>query len=132
MYDELDWDDRLRLVRFACSFAWADLRVGEGERAAFLAGGGEAERDRRFLSFLTAVGGGGGGGGEGERDLAGFFSFLTTGAGGEGERDFFFSFFTGRGEGERDFFFLGGGEGVRDFFAGEGERACTEHQSALA
>ncbi len=33
MYDELEWDDRLRLLRFACSFAWADLRVGEGERA---------------------------------------------------------------------------------------------------
>jgi uncharacterized membrane protein YebE (DUF533 family) len=30
---ELDREDRLRLVRFLCSFAWADLRVHEREKA---------------------------------------------------------------------------------------------------
>jgi uncharacterized tellurite resistance protein B-like protein len=32
MSKELDREDRLRLVRFLCSFAWADLRVHERER----------------------------------------------------------------------------------------------------
>jgi uncharacterized tellurite resistance protein B-like protein len=31
-FDELSKDDRLRLMRFVCSFAWADLNVHEKER----------------------------------------------------------------------------------------------------
>jgi uncharacterized tellurite resistance protein B-like protein len=31
--DSLSSDDRLRLMRFVCSFAWADLHVHERERA---------------------------------------------------------------------------------------------------
>ncbi len=30
---ELNSDDRLRLMRFVCSFAWADLEIAEGERS---------------------------------------------------------------------------------------------------
>lgn len=30
--NDLDTDDRLRLVRFVCSFAWADLEVADTER----------------------------------------------------------------------------------------------------
>src|SRR5262245_18426783 len=30
---KLDREDRLRLMKFLCSFAWADLRVHERERA---------------------------------------------------------------------------------------------------
>jgi uncharacterized tellurite resistance protein B-like protein len=33
MTKELDREDRLRLVRFLCSFAWADLRVHDREKA---------------------------------------------------------------------------------------------------
>lgn len=32
MIDRLDREDRLRLMRFVCSFAWADLHVDETER----------------------------------------------------------------------------------------------------
>ena len=32
MLDALDREDRLQLMRFVCSFAWADLEVTEGER----------------------------------------------------------------------------------------------------
>lgn len=32
MLDALDREDRLQLMRFVCSFAWADLEVSEGER----------------------------------------------------------------------------------------------------
>ncbi len=32
-FDDLDGEDRLQLLRFLCSFAWADLEVSEGERA---------------------------------------------------------------------------------------------------
>jgi uncharacterized tellurite resistance protein B-like protein len=31
-FEELDEDDRLRLLRFVCSFAWADLQVADAER----------------------------------------------------------------------------------------------------
>jgi uncharacterized tellurite resistance protein B-like protein len=34
--DELDSESRLRLVRFVCSFAWADLEVAEAERSLVL------------------------------------------------------------------------------------------------
>ena len=30
--DQLDRNDRLRLVKFVCSFAWADLRIRDEER----------------------------------------------------------------------------------------------------
>lgn len=30
--DQLDREDRLRLIRFVCSFAWADLDIQESER----------------------------------------------------------------------------------------------------
>lgn len=33
MIDKLDREDRLRLMRFVCSFAWADLDVDAKERA---------------------------------------------------------------------------------------------------
>lgn len=33
MFDELDRHDRLRLVEFVCSFAWADLEIRPEERA---------------------------------------------------------------------------------------------------
>jgi hypothetical protein len=33
MLDRLDREDRLRLMRFVCSFAWADLEVGDEERS---------------------------------------------------------------------------------------------------
>jgi hypothetical protein len=36
MLHELDREDRLRLMRFVCSFAWADLEVREGERTFVL------------------------------------------------------------------------------------------------
>jgi len=32
MLDQLDRKDRLRLMKFVCSFAWADLEVREAER----------------------------------------------------------------------------------------------------
>jgi len=32
MLKELGPEDRLRLLRFVCAFAWADLEVGEAER----------------------------------------------------------------------------------------------------
>ena len=32
MLDELSREDRLRLVKFVCSFAWADLEVQDEER----------------------------------------------------------------------------------------------------
>ena len=32
MLDALDREDRLQLMRFVCSFAWADLEVTDGER----------------------------------------------------------------------------------------------------
>jgi uncharacterized tellurite resistance protein B-like protein len=32
MLDELDREDRLQLMRFVCSFAWANLEVTEQER----------------------------------------------------------------------------------------------------
>ncbi len=32
MLDSLDRDDRMRLVKFVCSFAWADLEVHDAER----------------------------------------------------------------------------------------------------
>lgn len=32
MLDQLDHDERLRLLRFACSFAWTDLEVQPEER----------------------------------------------------------------------------------------------------
>ena len=32
MLDALDQEERLRLMRFVCSFAWADLEVGPQER----------------------------------------------------------------------------------------------------
>lgn len=31
--NDLTQDDRLRLMKFVCSFAWADLRVAEPERS---------------------------------------------------------------------------------------------------
>src|SRR5690349_1186845 len=34
--DDLDQDSRLRLVRFVCSFAWADLEVQDAERKLVL------------------------------------------------------------------------------------------------
>ncbi len=33
MLTELSREDRLQLMRFVCSFAWADLRIEEKERA---------------------------------------------------------------------------------------------------
>lgn len=33
MFDKLSRDDRMRLMRFVCSFAWADLEVQEEERS---------------------------------------------------------------------------------------------------
>ncbi len=33
MLEELDRDERLRLMRFVCSFAWADLEVQSEERS---------------------------------------------------------------------------------------------------
>ena len=33
MLTELDSEDRLRLMKFICSFAWADLQVADEERA---------------------------------------------------------------------------------------------------
>jgi len=33
MLDSLSRDDRLRLMKFVCSFAWADLEVQDDERA---------------------------------------------------------------------------------------------------
>ena len=33
MLDELDHEDRLRLLRFICSFAWADLEIADEERS---------------------------------------------------------------------------------------------------
>lgn len=32
MLSKLDHEDRLRLMKFVCSFAWADLRIAEQER----------------------------------------------------------------------------------------------------
>ncbi|HJK95957.1 MAG TPA: TerB family tellurite resistance protein [Polyangiaceae bacterium LLY-WYZ-14_1] len=32
MLEQLDRNDRLRLMKFVCSFAWADLQVDEAER----------------------------------------------------------------------------------------------------
>lgn len=32
MLDALDREERLQLMRFVCSFAWADLEVTDGER----------------------------------------------------------------------------------------------------
>jgi len=32
MWNELDNDDKLRLLRFVCAFAWADLEIAEKER----------------------------------------------------------------------------------------------------
>jgi uncharacterized tellurite resistance protein B-like protein len=32
MLQKLDREDRLRLMRFVCSFAWADLQIAEQER----------------------------------------------------------------------------------------------------
>ncbi len=32
MFDQLSTDDRLRLLRFVCTFAWADLEVQDEER----------------------------------------------------------------------------------------------------
>ena len=32
MLDQLDREDRLRLMKFVCSFAWADLEVQDAER----------------------------------------------------------------------------------------------------
>ena len=31
-FSDLEGEDRLRLLRFVCSFAWADLEVDEAER----------------------------------------------------------------------------------------------------
>ena len=33
MLDQLDRDQRMKLLRFVCSFAWADLEVRPSERA---------------------------------------------------------------------------------------------------
>ena len=33
MLNELESEDRLTLMRFVCSFAWADLEIAPGERA---------------------------------------------------------------------------------------------------
>jgi hypothetical protein len=33
MLDKLDREDRMKLMRFVCSFAWADLEVRDTERA---------------------------------------------------------------------------------------------------
>ena len=33
MLDTLDREDRLRLMKFVCSFAWADLEVKDAERS---------------------------------------------------------------------------------------------------
>ncbi len=33
MLDQLDRDERLRLMKFVCSFAWADLKIRPEERA---------------------------------------------------------------------------------------------------
>lgn len=32
MLSQLDHEDRMRLMRFVCSFAWADLEIQEAER----------------------------------------------------------------------------------------------------
>lgn len=32
-FTDLDGDTRLQLLRFLCSFAWADLKVSDGERS---------------------------------------------------------------------------------------------------
>lgn len=32
-FDDLESEDRLRLMRFVCSFAWADLNVADSEKA---------------------------------------------------------------------------------------------------
>ena len=31
--DDLDSEDRLRLMRFVCSFAWADLEIADSEKS---------------------------------------------------------------------------------------------------
>lgn len=33
MLGKLDRQDRMRLMKFVCSFAWADLRIADGERS---------------------------------------------------------------------------------------------------
>jgi uncharacterized tellurite resistance protein B-like protein len=33
MFTDLDGESRLQLLRFLCSFAWADLKVSDAERA---------------------------------------------------------------------------------------------------
>ena len=32
-FNDLNRDDRLRLMRFVCSFAWADLEIADAERS---------------------------------------------------------------------------------------------------
>ena len=32
MFDQLSSEDRLRLIRFVCSFAWADIEIRDEER----------------------------------------------------------------------------------------------------
>jgi uncharacterized tellurite resistance protein B-like protein len=36
MLDDLDKEDRLQLMRFVCSFAWADLEIKKAEREFIL------------------------------------------------------------------------------------------------
>jgi uncharacterized tellurite resistance protein B-like protein len=33
MLEEMDTNERLKLMRFVCSFAWADLEISDAERA---------------------------------------------------------------------------------------------------
>jgi uncharacterized tellurite resistance protein B-like protein len=55
---DLDKDSRLRLVRFVCSFAWADLEVQDAERSfvtKLLAELGLDEDERRAADEWLAV-----------------------------------------------------------------------------
>ena len=49
MFQNLDHEDRMRLMRFVCSFAWADLEVREEERdfVARLMGGLDLDAHER-------------------------------------------------------------------------------------
>jgi uncharacterized tellurite resistance protein B-like protein len=50
MLDQLDRAERMRLMKFVCSFAWADLEVSPAERAfiARLMRGLELDRDEEI------------------------------------------------------------------------------------
>lgn len=56
MFDQLDRRERLRLVEFVCSFAWADFEIQPEERAFIIALirrlGLEEEEDLRLQQWL--------------------------------------------------------------------------------